>query len=198
MTVLPQKARSVFRVSHGTVPGPAGGGPVTAPARRLAPIRIMLSLWGRSGVSAGCCGGPVAPPGTAMKDRARSNLADAGASAAVDEHERAEARPRVPLAAPAEKEAHGRSQPTRGDEPDPEGAGQDERQPRAHGRHEVGRPAQGVDGARELLAPGLDLAPELLRRGATRFRGRHCRASPPRWSASPPRSPDAGRAESPA
>src|SRR3712207_1968530 len=55
MTVSPQKARSVLRVSHGTVPGPAGGGPVTAPARRLWPTSSILPVCGRCGSLGGCC-----------------------------------------------------------------------------------------------------------------------------------------------
>src|SRR5688500_10870172 len=65
MTRVPQKARSVFLVSHGTVPGPVGGGPVTAPGRRLAPSSRMLALCGRSGVSSG--GGEAAPIGTTAR-----------------------------------------------------------------------------------------------------------------------------------
>src|ERR687896_2173863 len=64
MTVFLQNARSVLRVSQGTVPGPAGGGPSTAPGRRLVPTSTMLSLCGRSAVSSGC-GGLAAPLGAA-------------------------------------------------------------------------------------------------------------------------------------
>src|ERR671914_12804 len=64
MTVFLQNARSVLRVSQGTVPGPAGGGPNTAPERRLVPTSTMLSLCGRSAVSSGC-GGLAAPLGAA-------------------------------------------------------------------------------------------------------------------------------------
>src|ERR687893_2413218 len=61
MTVFLQNARSVFRVSHVTVPGPAGGGPVTAPARRLWPTSSILPVCGRCGSLGGCC--PAAPLG---------------------------------------------------------------------------------------------------------------------------------------
>src|SRR5918997_3960905 len=68
MTVFLQNARSVLRVSHGTVPGPAGGGPVTAPARRLWPTSSMLPVCGRCGSLGGSC--PLAPLGAATKVRA--------------------------------------------------------------------------------------------------------------------------------
>src|ERR671914_2007886 len=55
MTVSFQNARSVLRVSHGTVPGPSFGGPFTAPARRLWPTRSMLPVWGRCGSRGGSC-----------------------------------------------------------------------------------------------------------------------------------------------
>src|SRR5688572_20581428 len=55
MTVLLQNARSVLRVSHGTVPGPAGSGPITAPARRLWPTSSILPVCGRCGSLGGCC-----------------------------------------------------------------------------------------------------------------------------------------------
>src|SRR5918992_5804297 len=55
MTVFLQNARSVLRVSHGTVPGPAGGGPNGAPARRLWPTNSMLPVWGRCGSRGGSC-----------------------------------------------------------------------------------------------------------------------------------------------
>src|SRR5918999_736282 len=55
MTVFLQNARSVLRVSHGTVPGPAGGGPNGAPARRLWPTSSMLPVCGRCGSRGGSC-----------------------------------------------------------------------------------------------------------------------------------------------
>src|SRR5918992_3640481 len=72
MAVLPQKARSVLRVSHGTVPGPAGGGPVTAPARRLEPSRCMFWVWGRSAVSSGgAAAAPYVSTAAAIRTRPR-------------------------------------------------------------------------------------------------------------------------------
>src|SRR5919112_794361 len=55
MTVFFQNARSVLRVSHGTVPGPAGGGPNGAPARRDWPTNSMLPVCGRCGSRGGSC-----------------------------------------------------------------------------------------------------------------------------------------------
>src|SRR5688500_16180246 len=75
MAVFPQNARSVFRVSHGTVPGPTGGGPVTAPGRRLEPSRCIFWVCGRSGVSSG--GTAAAPYGTARARATATATAEA-------------------------------------------------------------------------------------------------------------------------
>src|ERR671914_2099886 len=80
MTVFFQNARSVLRVSHGTVPGPAGGGPNGAPARRLWPTRSMLPVCGRCGSLGGSC----APLGAAAM-KVRATAADTDSASRLPE-----------------------------------------------------------------------------------------------------------------
>src|SRR5690349_459052 len=114
---------------------------------------------------------------------------------AVDKGERAELRLRRPFAATAGEKPHRRAEPAREEEARPERTCGDERQLRAELPADVrcvaDAGAEIVDRARELLALGLDVAPNLLRRSSVS--GCHCSSAPPK-SVLPPQSPAPERA----